>query len=279
MADRYWVGGGSSANWAATAPTNWSDASGGVNNFSVPTTTDNAILDGVGVNANGSSIISAVITIANLSVRAGFTGTIAHNAVVTINGGIGLGISCTITGTAAITMGATTGSLTSNGKTWPNSINLSGGTKTFADGWILGGNLNILATTNIILSGLLTANAIVMTPSFNATFAGTFGWIINQFLNQGVAASTVTLQEGLTYTINTNFNAFANRNGLDIFTSNHATNKTYLILNEGATCNTNGNFTRIDASGGRPIRTWNGVVTDCINIQRITDLRTVSLTF
>src|SRR5688572_8276741 len=53
MAARYWVGGGSSTNWSATAPTNWSIVSGGPNNASIPTISDDAIFDsnsGVGVS-------------------------------------------------------------------------------------------------------------------------------------------------------------------------------------------------------------------------------------
>lgn len=36
MAARFWVGGGSTANWNATAPTNWAETSGGAGNQSVP---------------------------------------------------------------------------------------------------------------------------------------------------------------------------------------------------------------------------------------------------
>lgn len=39
-ANKYWVGGGSSANWNATGNTNWSDTDGGPNNATIPTTGD-----------------------------------------------------------------------------------------------------------------------------------------------------------------------------------------------------------------------------------------------
>lgn len=55
-ANRFWVGGGSSENWSATAPTNWSAASGGSNNASVPGSGDDVFFDGVGTGASNSTL-------------------------------------------------------------------------------------------------------------------------------------------------------------------------------------------------------------------------------
>ncbi len=77
MAAKFWVGGGSSTNWGATAPTNWSLASGGTGDAAVPSTSDDVFFDansgsGVAVIAAAANCLSATFT--------GFTGTITHNA-------------------------------------------------------------------------------------------------------------------------------------------------------------------------------------------------------
>lgn len=82
MANRYWVGGGSSANWNATAPTNWGTASNTQDNASVPTSTDDVIFDGVGTGASNSTI-SAAITINSLDCT-GYANTLTHNNVLTL---------------------------------------------------------------------------------------------------------------------------------------------------------------------------------------------------
>ncbi len=63
---------------------------------------------------------------------------------------------------------------------------------------------------------------------------------------------------------------------MPLFTSDHATNKANITLNNGALCNVLASFTRIDASGGRTIFTFNGVLTTTVNITAITDLTFVT---
>jgi hypothetical protein len=124
VASRYWVGGGSSTNWNATANTNWAATSGGANNQSVPTTTDNVFFDANSGAAN--SVISANITVMSVDTT-GYTGTITHNASVTLTINTGsatsLLLSSAMTYTPAatssiISMTNTTGTadITSNGK-------------------------------------------------------------------------------------------------------------------------------------------------------------------
>lgn len=81
-ADRYWVGGGSSTNWNATGPTNWSATSGGPNNASVPGSADNVFFDS---NGNTNSTISASTTILKLFSNNGYTATLTHNAGVSVS--------------------------------------------------------------------------------------------------------------------------------------------------------------------------------------------------
>jgi hypothetical protein len=133
-ASRYWVGGGSSTNWNATANTNWSATSGGANNASVPTSADIAFFDGLG---NSNAVISAITTIGGLIIASDYTATITHNFDLTVAGSITLGANYTIAGTAALRISAAC-TFTSNGKTWPNSLQFSTSTTT-----TLVGNLTI----------------------------------------------------------------------------------------------------------------------------------------
>jgi hypothetical protein len=81
MADRYWVGGGSSANWDATGNTNWGTASATQDNASVPVASDNVFFDGVGVGAANCTIsAAAVCRSANFT---GYVNTLTHNAGIT----------------------------------------------------------------------------------------------------------------------------------------------------------------------------------------------------
>ena len=85
MANRFWVGGGSSNNWGATGPTNWATTSGGSNNQSLPSTGDVAIFDGN--SGSGTTSLSSSFTIQGLDCTGGtgsYTGTIAHGAGVTL---------------------------------------------------------------------------------------------------------------------------------------------------------------------------------------------------
>jgi hypothetical protein len=90
MAERYWVGGGSSTNWNATGSTNWSATSGGANNASVPGSSDTVFFDEN--SGAGESKISANVTVISLDCT-GFTGTLSHGSGVT------LGVSGALIGT------------------------------------------------------------------------------------------------------------------------------------------------------------------------------------
>jgi alpha-tubulin suppressor-like RCC1 family protein len=79
-ADRYWVGGGSSANWDATGPTNWSTTAGGSNNASVPTSADDVYFTS---DSSSASTLSQNISIKSLDMN-GYTGTLTHNSSVTL---------------------------------------------------------------------------------------------------------------------------------------------------------------------------------------------------
>ncbi len=119
-------------------------------------------------------------------------------------------------------------------------------------------------------TGTLTINA-----SLAVTFAGTGGFTVGTFTCSHTTTTSLTFNDAATFTITTAFNAFTSRTGAILtFTSDDATNRVPFILNQGATCNVLANFTRINASGGRTIRSFNGVITDCLNVVSFSDIGT-----
>lgn len=381
MATRFWVGGGSSANWSAITPTNWSATSGGANNASVPGASDDVTFDGAGTG-NSNSTISASVTILSLNITSGYTATMTHNigTVLTIAGNWTRGANYTIAGAGSITISAAS-TITSNGKTWPNAVTFSGAnTKTLADASVFTGNLIILGATvlngftlqvgglamslalsgttvltisggtwsgvqalslntnlagnvtisgtvtyhtgtlsyvsgtitttgstlvtslattfntagmtwnniniasisgNITINSLLSITGTFTLPTTNSmSFLGTAGWTAATATSASISATVITFKNGNTYTVTNALNWFGGRIGAaPTFTSDHATLRAILTLQQGATNNLLMNFTRIDASAGRTIRTFNGVVTDSPNVQSFSDLLTTSSQF
>src|SRR6188508_2500022 len=170
MAARYWVGGGANTNWITAG--NWAATSGGTGGATIPTSADDVIFNGIGVNANGISTISAVITVLSINITAGFTGTIQHNTTLSITGDITLNNNHTITGNGALNLLGTSGTLTSNGRVWPNSLNCAGGsttvTKTLADNWTIG-TLSANSLTTALNGNTIYLNTALNMSSGNIT--------------------------------------------------------------------------------------------------------------
>jgi len=207
-ASRYWVGGGSSANWNATGNTNWGSTSGGSNNASVPTSADDVTFDGAGTNGNTNSTISATITILSLNITAGYTATMTHNAVLTIAGNWTYGGTYTIAGTSGITISAAS-TITSNAKTWPNLLNFNGNnTKTLVGDFTVNGLMTFATTTTTInktTNEKLVCNGGITVSQFTAgtidiylqggTWSGSNRLSTNLYINGNVTISgTVTYQ-------------------------------------------------------------------------------------
>jgi len=380
-ASRFWVGGGASANWNATSNTNWSATSGGANNATVPGASDDVTFDGAGGSGNTSSTVSATITVLSLTFTGGYTQTVTLNATTTIAGSFTDNTAHSWAGASQINISAT-GTITSGGKTFPNSIGFTGGTHTLSGNWTISGTL-IIATgasqvvnhtttetltaagltmsvttasgnAEIILSGgtwsgagILTGNNLTFagnvtvsgsvfitggtikytsgtitttsstltvtgSTTFNTngmswnnitattstqtwtinslltctgtlsvgvattTFGGSAGWTTATFTGTNTAAITITFAHSVTYTITTAFTCNTSRVGsIYNFTSDDGTIKAIITLNQGATCNVLASFTRIDASAGRSIVTFNGTVTTCLNVVEKHDYGTI----
>lgn len=373
-AARFWVGGGSSANWNATSPTNWSATSGGSNNATVPGSSDDVTFDGVGTNGNTNSTVSSVFTILSLTFTTGYTATVTinNNQSITIAGNFtdqtqhSWSIATPTQNNLGISAAST---ITSNGKTYPGSVNLTGSsTKTLSGNWTIGGSLTAGGQVPVLNSGTLTCVGLTMTVglsgtttinltggtwsgagvlqnsltlsgnvtvsgtvfdnggtltyssgtitttssiltigasitlntggvtwnnvtinagtitnnsalstgtliiSGSATFAGTSGWTTAAALFNATSGATITLKNGLTYTITASLNAFTSRTGsILLITSDSGTLTAALTLQAGATNSTLADFTRIDASGGRTINTFHGTLTSTTNIFSYTD--------
>lgn len=199
-ATRYWVGGGSSANWNATANTNWGSASGGANNASVPTSADDVIFDGAGTNGNTNSIISATITILSLDIQTGYTAIMTHNAILTIAGNFTFTGNYARAGSSGVTISATS-TIVSNGVTWNLPLNFD----------------NIITVTlngNLTVSGLVT---ITLRPTFTRTasedfiFEGGLTCTANQFTSGNVKF----IWKSGTFEVGGIFNSIRNNTDID----------------------------------------------------------------
>lgn len=135
--------------------------------------------------------------------------------------------------------------------------------------------------THTINSLLLVSGTMQIAYNGATIFSGTAGFTVGTLTltNTNGLALTHTFQTGNTYTVTTALNPISSVNGGTTFSSNSGVNRVNFILQQGATCNTNLSFTRIDNTAGRTINTWNGNLTNTLNCKSFTDLQTVGKTF
>ena len=93
MADKYWVGSGSTTSWDAITPTNWSLTDGGANDAAVPATDDDVFFKSAADCTMNSS------TSLNSLDMTGYTGTITPSATVVIRPSTGNTTVCILDGT------------------------------------------------------------------------------------------------------------------------------------------------------------------------------------
>lgn len=182
MASKFWVAGGSSTNWNATANTNWANTSGGTGNQTAPTAGDSAFLD-----ANSGAGTVTINTGVSLAVFdcTGFVGTLAGAFGITITGStfkFASGMTVSWTGSATFSATSGTTAITSAGKSFPGSVTMSGVGGTFQpqDAFSMTGQSSFLSHAN----GVFDANG------FNVTIA-------NQFDGSGSSTRTLTMGSGL----------------------------------------------------------------------------------
>lgn len=218
---------------------------GGLSTLFTLSGTTNLVMNGTGTWVLNSSISN------NLTFNT--SGTITISGIVNYNG----------TGVLTYTAGTiiTTGS----------TINTSG-TPTFNTAGMTWNIWNINGLITVTLSSLLSATTIRHTGTSAATFSGAFGFTATEYIYTGIATVTLTLTIGNTYTVSTNLKMVTSpsqviANNFYTVTSNNATTKAVFIYN-GTAANLTMvcvNPTRIDSSGGNPIKFYKGTITDCIN--------------
>jgi len=155
MASKYWVGGGSSTNWNAITPTNWSLTDGGANNAAVPVAGDDVFMKSnadCNINVNTANLRSFDMT--------GYTGTFATtNKVINVIGGasgqttdVKMGVSTPWYGTLLLKPGANrTINLTTNSNS-VHDLELNGAGKVVLQDDLL------LETTLDIVKGTFDSN-------------------------------------------------------------------------------------------------------------------------
>lgn len=182
--------------------------------------------------------------------------TIAGNVTFTTSVALGAGGSLTYS----------SGTVTTTGST----LYLNGTPLTLDTNGIIFNNINFVSTVGTItINSLLTATGTVqINSSTSPTLAGTAGFMITTLTCLAIDARTLTLKNGITYTVVGTLDfSTARKGGTLTVTSDHASNRAnFVLLNTSTVCNVLAHFTRIDASAGRPIITFNGTVTDCINV-------------
>lgn len=156
--DRYWVLG--TGTWDATNTVNWSDSSGGLGGFSVPTAADNVFFD-----ANSNVLATAfTVTMANSPrVCNDFTASGLDGTMTLAGSAIGLTVSGSLTFQATnftrTYTGTTTFNATTTGKTVTTNGVAFGGAITFdgvGGGWTLGSALTTsTASTTTLTNGAL----------------------------------------------------------------------------------------------------------------------------
>jgi len=185
--------------------------------------------------------------------------TIAGNVTIT-NGGLGIATliysSGIVTHTGTFNLNGTC-TLNTSGITWAAITINAGGTYTISSALYVTGAISFGGTS--------------------LTFAGTAGFSCGSFASAATinTANTITLVSGVTYTVRSALTCNTTRIGsIQTFASSSGVTKAILTLNPGATCNVLASFTRIDSSAGRIIRSFNGTITDCLNIVQFNEIPT-----
>lgn len=187
--------GGVDSNWGTTG--NWSQGT-------VPTASDGHV-----TTFDGTSPACTVNTssrVANTLDFTGYTGTITMSQQITVSGSVTLALGMTISGSGALLVDATA-TLTSNGKTWPNALNLGvvSGSQVFtlADNWTVQGLLTLGST-----STTKTYNGFQITASAGLTHSGSSGIVTGTTVivmngTGTITGATTTGSFRLSLTINT----------------------------------------------------------------------------
>jgi hypothetical protein len=226
----------------------------------VPTSTDTIVF----TSTSGQLTVNTPFTIAGIDFT-NWTGTLIMSAILTVNGNITLVSAMTITGTSKLVISATS-TMTSNGKTWSNSLdfNMNAGSQvvTLADNWNVTGSVSFLTNTatfngnKISIGGSLSNNTNGGTTLFELVGTGT--WTSSNFRNSLTinTSGTITITGTLSYNTGT----------LTRMAGTVVTTGSTLLINSSTTLNTNGiNWNNVNIIAGtitnNSLLTINGTLT------------------
>lgn len=254
------------------------------NGTNTKTLSDNLVIGGTLAINGVSTVINATtaetLTCAGITVSQATSGT----AKIILSGGTWLGTAAlqndldiagnvTVSGSVAFntkTLTYISGTVTTTGST----LTIAAST-TLNTAGITWNNISNSASATLTINSLLSVGGTMTLANSNSiTFDGTSGFTAATVDITNISGKTLTLNDGVTYTITNAFTANTSRlASILTITSDHASNRAILTLQQGATCNVLANFTRIDASAGRAILTFNGTVTDCVNVFSYNDVK------
>jgi hypothetical protein len=201
MALRYFVNGGLNNSWNQTgAQSNWSLTPGGAGGQTVPSASDDVIFD---ASSPACTLTGAATCLSfNASTYGTKTWALGTNNISVALGSFTLGTGMTVTGTGTL-IKTNAGTLTSNGVTWPGSVQTTANTTyTWGDAWTISGSFT--STNNAAFNG-----------AFNITIGGSFTqtnltststtYILNGTgsLNGVIAATAIIINTAFTITLPT----------------------------------------------------------------------------
>ncbi len=245
-------------------------------------------------NGAGNTVINKTTTEKFICPGFSYNGNVSGTATIQLTGG----------GSNSTTGGFMSNNIEFNGSVTVTSLIVQTTTLTYIGGSIanLGGTVTVLSTpntincvgmyfNNLVFSTGGTAATITLSSQLNVlgvlsytttagtefTMSGGYGFVCG-VLSYAVTSNfitTIILQQNITYRITSGLSIYLTTfSGAPYITS--SSGKAKLILDWGAYCRSRARFTNIDASEGRPIRTFNGTVSNCDNIVSFYDLKTVS---
>jgi hypothetical protein len=249
---------------------------GGVLTISSVTTLNTTVAETL--TLNGGITINQVFTSNPLIYLNGGTWSAGTNGAWSCVGGLTINSAGTVTVSGSVRFSSGTLTYQAGTVDTTGSTLTIGNTCTLDTDGIIWNDVFVTQNMTITISSQLTVSGLLRISGISGLiFTGTHGWTVGTLLALHTQAGSITLEEALTYTITSSFECFSSRIGSTVlFTSSHASNKAILTLQNPAACNVLANFTRIDASNGRTIPTFNGTITNCLNIVEFHDLPTSS---
>jgi fibronectin-binding autotransporter adhesin len=239
-------------NWGIA--TNWSLTDGGGATGAIPTAADDAYFTSNSGNCTVNASARVCKSLVFSGVGAGnYAGTITMTNAITVSGNVTLSATMTIAGGGDLIINAT-GTMISNGKTWPNRLVIGGTSQTYtlADNWIITGNILFNGGTSSVINQT-TTQTLTINGSLNIQTGGLIVSGTATIILAGTGSvSTGTGQLRNNLTINTS--GTITLSGSINYNTGTLTYTSGTVITTGSTLNVSANTT-IDTNG----ITWDNV--------------------